>query len=134
MARSPALRRYDRRVIALSVVYAAFLFPVVFLFRRQPPSGGIAYLLAVLPALPIVGIFVAIGRYLVEEGDEYLRLLMTRQSLIASGLALSVAMMVGFLESFHLVAPIPSYWFAILWFAGLGLGNCVNKLTLERGG
>lgn len=134
MLKSPALRRYNRRVLVLSVVYAAFLFPVVFLFHRRPPTGALAYILAILPALPIVGIFVAIGRYLVEEGDEYLRLLMTRQSLIASGLALSAAMVVGFLESFGLTAPIPSYWFAILWFGGLGLGNCVNKLTVERGG
>ena len=133
MIKSPALGRYNRRVMVLSVVYAAFLFPVVFLFRREPPTGGVAYVLAILPALPIIGIFVAIGRYLVEESDEYLRLLMTRQSLIASGLALSAAMMAGFLESFHLVRPIPAYWFAILWFAGLGLGSCVNRLTVERG-
>ncbi len=134
MLKSPSLRRYNRRVIALSLAYAALLFPVVWLFRREPPVGGIAYLLAILPALPIIGIFAAIGRYLVEERDEYLRLLMTRQTLIASGLALSAAMAVGFLESFGLVPSIHSYWFAILWFGGLGLGNCVNKLTVERGG
>ena len=134
MTRSPAQRRYNYRVIALSAIYAALLFPVVFLFRRQPPSGAVAYVLAVLPALPIIGIFAAIGRYLIEERDEYLRLLMIRQTLVASGLALSAAMAVGFLESFDLIAPIHSYWFAILWFAGLGLGGCVNRLTVERDG
>lgn len=133
MSKSIAQRRYNRRVMGLSVAYAAFLLPIVAVFRHDPPAGGVAYALAILPALPIIGIFMAIGRYLVEERDEYLRLLMTRQTLIASGLALSVAMVVGFLESFDLIAPIHSYWFAILWFAGLGLGGCVNKLTVERG-
>ena len=132
MTKSPAQRRYNRRVIVLSLFYAAFLFPVVFLFRREPPSGAIAYPLAILPALPIIGIVVAIGRYLVEENDEFQRFLMIRQTLVASGIALSAAMVVGFLESFRLVGPIHSYWFAILWFAGLGIGQCVNKMTVER--
>ena len=129
MLKSPAQRLYNRRVIVLSVLYAAFLLPVVYLFKREPPTGPIAYGLAVLPALPIVGVFVAIGRYLVEESDEYLRQLMIRQMLVASALALPVAMVVGFLESFGLVAPVHSYWFVILWFAGLGLGECLNKIA-----
>ena len=126
---NPAQRRYNRRVLILSIVYAAVLLPVVFLFRIHPPGGAGAYLLAVLPALPIIGIFAAIGRYLGEEGDEYLRLLMTRQALIASGISLSVAMVWGFLESFSLAPQIPSYWFVVLWFAGLGLGGLVNRIA-----
>jgi len=38
--------------------------------------------LGLLPALPITGIFAALGRYLVEEPDEYVRLATVRQSLI----------------------------------------------------
>lgn len=129
MTRSSALRRYNRRVLILGVVYAAILLPIVWLFHHAPPSGPIAYALAVLPALPIIGIFAAIGRYLVEEGDEYVRLMMVRQTLVASALSLSVAMVVGFLESFDLVTPIHSYWFAILWFGGLGLGECLNRIA-----
>ena len=89
-----------------------------------------AYLAAILPALPIIGIFAAIGRYLVEEQDEYVRMLMVRQTLWASGFALSVATIWGFLESFDIVGHVDAYYVAVLWFGGLGIGACINKLTL----
>ena len=92
------------------------------------------YLAAVLPALPIIGIFGAIGRYLVEEQDEYVRMLMVRQTLWASGFALSVATVWGFLESFDLVGHVDAYYVAVLWFGGLGIGACINKLTARRDG
>ena len=87
-----------------------------------------------LPALPIIGIFGAIGRYLIEEQDEYVRMLMVRQTLWASAFALSVATTWGFLDSFGLVGHAEGYWIAILWFLGLGLGGIYNKLTLGDGG
>jgi len=89
---------------------------------------------AVLPALPIIGIFGAIGRYLVEEQDEYVRMLMVRQILWASGLTLSFATIWGFLNNFGLVGHADGYWLIALWFIGLGIGSLVNKLTLDDGG
>lgn len=134
MALTPALRRYNKRVLGLSVGYAIFLLAAVYGFKHHLVSGAIGYLVAVLPALPIVGIFAAIGRYLVEEQDEYVRMLMVRQTLWASGFALSLATIWGFLESFDLVGHIESYYIAVLWFGGLGVGSCMNKLTLGRPG
>jgi hypothetical protein len=58
---------------------------------------------------------------------------MVRQTLWASGFALSFATIWGFLESFDLVAHVEAYYVAVLWFGGLGLGACVNKLTVARG-
>ena len=133
MAKSPAIKRYNRRVITLSLIYAALLFGAVYLFVHHLLSGPIAYVAAVLPALPIIGIFLVIGRYLVEEKDEYLRDQFVRQALIASGFALSIATAWGFLENFDLVPHIYAYYAAILWFAGLGIGTCVNKLQAWRG-
>ena len=132
MPMRPALRRYNVRVIGLSLLYAAFLLPAVYAFKHHLVNGLFAWVAAILPALPIIGIFVAIGRYLVEEQDEYLRMLMIRQTLWASGFALSIATIWGFLESFELVQHIESYYVAVLWFGGLGLGACMNKLTLAR--
>ena len=85
---------------------------------------------AIAPALPIIGIFGAMGRYLIEEQDEYVRMLMVRQTLWASGFALSVATIWGFLESFELAGHIDAYYLAVVWFLGLGIGGCINKLTL----
>ncbi len=131
-AKSPAIRRYNHRVIWLSLLYAAFLLGAVYAFKHHLVSGPVAWIAAILPALAISGIFVAIGRYFVEEQDEYLRMLMVRQTLWASGFALSIATIWGFLESFDLVDHVPVYWVSVLWFGGLGLGACANKLTIGR--
>ncbi len=130
MLRTPALKRYNKRVIWLSLVYVIFLFAAVYGFNHELLHGAAAFMAAVLPALPIIGVFGAIGRYLVEEPDEYVRMLMVRQSLWASGFALSVATVWGFLESFELVGHIDAYYVAVLWFGGLGIGACINKLTV----
>jgi len=131
MVTSPATRRYNRRVIILSVTYAVVLVSAVYAFKNQLISGPATWVVAVLPALPIIGIFVAIGRWLVEETDEYLRMLMIRQTLWASGFSLSLATLWGFLENFDLVGHIESYYVAVLWFAGLGLGSLMNRLTMR---
>jgi hypothetical protein len=130
MSWNPAIKRYNMRVILLSLLYAIFLLIAVYAFKHQLLHGPVAYFAAILPALPIIGIFGAMGRYLLEEQDEYVRMLMVRQSLWASGFALSLATIWGFLESFGLVGHIDAYYVAIVWFMGLGVGAVMNKLTL----
>jgi hypothetical protein len=134
VARTPAWKRYNIRVVWLSLVYAAFLIAAVYGFKHQLVPGALKYFVAVLPALPIIGIFGAIGRYLVEEQDEYIRMLMVRQTLWASAFSLSVATTWGFLDNFRLVGHVDGYWIAVLWFVGLGLGGIYNKLTLGEAG
>jgi hypothetical protein len=134
MVRTPAWKRYKVRVIWLSLLYCAFLLPAVYGFKHQLVPHSVAFVVAVLPALPIIGIFGAIGRYLVEEQDEYVRMLMVRQILWASGLTLSFATVWGFLDNFGLGGHADGYWLIALWFAGLGLGGMVNKLTLGDAG
>src|ERR1700761_6442583 len=133
MSKSIAQSNYNKRVMALSLAYAVALLGAVYAFKHHLLSGPVAYVAAILPALAIIGIFGAIGLYLVEEQDEYLRMLMVRQTLWASGFALSIATIWGFLESFELVQHVEAYYVAILWFGGLGLGACANKLTIGRG-
>ena len=130
MVRSPAWKRYNWRVIWLSLLYGAFLLPAVYGFKHQLVPHSVAWLVAILPALPIIGVFVAIGRYLVEEQDEYVRMLMVRQTLWASGFALSVTTVWGFLENFGLVGHVEAYYISVLWFFGLAIGAIVNKLTV----
>ena len=114
--------------------YVLALFGVNAYFANSSPAGLAAYAAAVIPALPIIGVFFVIGRLLVElRTDEYVRMLMVRQTLIATAFALTVATVWGFLESFDLAAHFEAYWFAVLWFGGLGLGGCANAL-IERGG
>jgi hypothetical protein len=132
MSLSPARNNYNRRVLWLGLLYAVFLLGSIYGFKHHLIGGAVGYLVALLPALPIIGIFAAMGRYLLDEQDEYIRMLMVRQTLWASGFALSVATAWGFLESFDLVGHVESYYIAVLWFGGLGVGSCMNKLTLGR--
>lgn len=132
MTRGYAIKRYNRAVLLLSIVYAIFLVAAIIAIERYEVTGPLAYLLAILPALPIILIFAAIGRYLMEESDEYQRMLRVRQALVASGFALSLATAWGFLESFDLAGHVDAYFIAVIWFAGLGLGSCVNHFYRER--
>src|SRR5690349_10226027 len=131
---NPAQRRYNRTVLILSAAYALLLVGAISYFKAKSPSGVVAYATAILPALPIIGVFAAIGRYLGDEQDEYIRMLMVRQTLWATAFALSVATIWGFLESFELVGHVDAYYAAVLWFGGLGVGACINRLTLGSSG
>lgn len=129
-------RRYNRSIFLLMSGYGLALLGVNSFFANhagQTPQGISAIVIAALPALPVIGVFVVMGRFLARMTDEYLRMLLARQMLIATGLTLSVATAWGFVESFGLAAHVPAYYAAILWFGGLGLGGCVNR-WLERAG
>lgn len=130
MVRTAAWKRYNMRVIWLSLLYCAFLLPAVYGFKHQMIPEPLKYVVAILPALPIIGIFGALGRYLIEEQDEYLRMLMVRQVLWASAFTLSIATTWGFLDNFGLVGRVDGYWIIVVWYFGLGLGGLYNKLSL----
>ncbi|MES2136530.1 MAG: hypothetical protein V4502_05660 [Pseudomonadota bacterium] len=134
MIRTVAWKRYNWRVLWLSLAYAVLLIAAVYGFKHKLVPDALRYIVAILPALPIIGIFGAIGRYLIEEQDEYVRMLMVRQTLFASAFALSLATTWGFLESFDLIGHVEGYYVAIAWFLGLGLGGLYNKLTFGDGG
>ena len=132
MSKSAAQANYTRTVLILSVAYGVLLIGAELAFENDLLTTPLTYAVAILPAMPIIGMFAAIGRYLVDERDEYLRMLMVRQSLIASGFALSLATMWGFLDSFDLIFHLDGYWVAVAWFGGLGLGQCVNNVIARR--
>jgi hypothetical protein len=134
MPNRPAWKRYQWRMLWCSLLYAIFLIAAVYGFKHQLLHGPSAYVAAILPALPVIVIFAAIGRYLVEEEDEYIRLLMVRQTLWAGAFVLSVATIYGFLESFDLVRHVEAYYIVIVWIFGQAVGAAFNKLTVGETG
>jgi hypothetical protein len=125
---NPAQRAYVRRSVPLMIAYVAALFVAIRLHDTIAPTGPLAVALAILPALPLIGVVWALGRLLVEEQDEYLRSLHVRQFMIATGFMLVVTCIWGFLEMFDLVPHVPMYWAFIIWCAGLGIGTLANEL------
>ena len=135
MSQSPAVRRYLVRLFVLMTIYLVVLFAAVWTFRHGPPLGLLAWPLAIGPALPIVGVFWAVMRLLVEEKDEYLRMLFVRQALIATAFCLTVTTIWEFLQNFDLVpAGNGGFGAAFFWFVGLGIGGIANKLTFGDAG
>ena len=126
---SSARRRYTQRIAVCMAGYIATLFLAVAAFRDHHVAGPLAWLLAFLPGLCVAGVFWALGRLLVEENDEYLRSLLVRQLLVASGFTMVVATIYGFLENFDLVARFDAFYLTMLFFIGLGVGSLVNSLT-----
>jgi hypothetical protein len=127
-AASPANRAYLRRFFPLMILYAVLLFGAIWLNKALTPSGPLAVVLAILPALPLIGVVWAIGRLIVEETDEYQRSLTVRQVVVATGFMLAATSVWGFLETFGQVPHLPMYWAFILWCAGLGVGSLVNEM------
>ena len=133
--KSPAMRRYLIRLASLMTIYMITLFAAVYAFRHNLVSGPVAYPLAILPALPIIGVFWAVMRLLVEEPDEFLRMLFVRQTLIATGFCLTIMTIWEFLQNFDLVPPgNGGFGAAFVWFVGLGVGALYNWLTVGTTG
>ena len=132
---SPAMRRYLIRLAVLMTIYMAFIFLAGYLFRHNPPTGVAAYALAVLPALPIIGVVWTILRLIIEETDEYLRLLYVKDNLFATGFCLTVMTVWEFLKNYDLVSQ-DSHGFGatFVWFVGLGIGAIYFRLVRGEGG
>jgi hypothetical protein len=134
MTRSIARRRFSRSMLILSLIYVVILVGVTTFFRSPDRAGLLAYAAAALPALPVIGVIFVMGRYLVQESDEYLRMKFNRQVLIATGVMLAIVTVWGFLERFGLVVHVDAYWAAVVWFLGFGIvGRIVNRLTFGEG-
>jgi len=119
---SPALKRYNQRLILVALIYGAILIASTYGFKHHLMSNAMTVVAALCLALSLIGNFVAVGVYLAEEHDEYLRLLMTQRTLWASGTALGIATIWGYLESFGIVGAPAAFQVCLLWYGGLALG------------
>ncbi len=133
MAKTLAHRKYVKRVLIAMVGYIATLFLAEILIDDRGLSGPLAWLVALLPGVCVASVFWAIGRLLIEETDEYLRSLLVRQMLVATGMTMVIATIYGFLENYGLVGHVDAFYLTILFFAGLGVGSIVNRITLGDG-
>jgi hypothetical protein len=129
MAMSPIKRRYLMRISASMALYLVSLIGAKTLIEGHLVSGFATWALALMPGLAVVGMFGAIGRLIVEQTDEFIRMLLVRQNLIAVGFALSVASVWGFLEEFGLVGHVAAYWIVVLWALGSLVGALANRVT-----
>ncbi len=123
-----AKKRYTLRLSLAMVAYIIFLFGAVYAFKLSHPTGVLAYTLAILPALPCIGIFIIAGKYLAEESDEFQRMLFTQSMLWATGLTLSFATLWGFLDNFIPLPHFQMYLFFPIYWAITGFASAILRM------
>ncbi|MEL1249128.1 hypothetical protein [Aurantiacibacter gilvus] len=126
----PEKLRYLVRISIALAIYLGSLFAAEILIEDRGMTGWPAYVLAALPGLSFAAIFWIFVRLIVEERDEFFRMLYVRQMMVATGLALTAAAIWGFLETYLPVPHIRAFWWPTIWCFGLGIGAIYNKITM----
>jgi hypothetical protein len=103
----PAMRRVSNRLAVAMVVYFVTLLAATEAYGDGLAAGSLGYLLAILPAIPILAIFVLYGRYFREETDEVMRNIVMTSLIWSGALTLCEATVWGFLETF---GKAPNLW------------------------
>ncbi|KLI65169.1 hypothetical protein AAV99_02535 [Aurantiacibacter marinus] len=111
-------------------LYLGSLFAAEILIEDRGLSGWPAYMLAALPGLAFAAVFWIFVRLIVEERDEFFRMLYVRQLMVATGIALTAAAVWGFLETYMPVPHVRAFWWPTIWCFGLGIGAIYNKITM----
>ena len=117
----PAMQRYGNRLIAIMVVYFVVLMGAVALYERGLTAGPLGYVVALVPAAPLVAVFIIMGRLLREETDEFLREVSRTAFMWSGALTLCEATVWGFLETFGKVPHLWMWAVPVAFFAQLGL-------------
>jgi hypothetical protein len=120
------MRRYTARVLIFMGSYVAILTGSLLFARNGEHAQATLIGLALITAFPIIGVFWAIFRLLVETDDEYQRLLFAKQALLATAFTLTLVTVWQFLEVYDVVATGPK-WMAVIWFAMLGLAGPIVR-------
>ena len=119
--KDPAVRRYISRLVVAMVFYVAAIFLATWSFQHRHPHGIPAYLLAMLPAIPLLAVIAIFGTYLTELRDEFIRTIMVHSSLWATGVTLAFASCLGFLQQYVGGFNLPMYYLFVLWWVAFAL-------------
>lgn len=128
---NPVIMRYNRRVLFSSFGYVLGLGIAISIWKASEVGRATAFALALLPTLPTFYMIWAMGRYLVEETDEYLRYRTVRAAIMSLGGVLAIGIFWGFLETFEVVPHVWAWWVLPVWALGLGLAQMWMKVRGE---
>lgn len=118
-----ARKRYRHAMIILGIVYVALVITISWIlpisaWPEWPKRVG-----ALLPVLPIIGMVLAMGRYLNEEPDEFYRLVQTRAMLAATGALLVFGTAWGFLQEYAGLGAFPVLIILPIWCGAFALAT-----------
>ncbi len=127
-----ANKRYRRDFALTMVVYiVAVIGGAFFLKTFDTPPVWVSALVALASSIPVIFVFVLMGR-LLRETDEYTRLRQTEVLLLAGGITLSLCVTWGFLEMAEIVPHITSFWAGPLFFFLMGMVQLGRSLVEKK--
>lgn len=129
-----AQRRYVWRVGVAMTAFLATLFLADYWVDDRGLIGVPAAMLALLPGICAASVFWAIGRFFLDQEDEYQRMLLVRQLVIAGGISMSAMTIWGYLADFGIAAAPGGFYPLSIFFVGLGIGAIVNRLAFGEAG
>ncbi len=129
-----AQRRYVTRLLSVMAVYVLAILAGVTMKAQGLLNPQTTALVALIPGLCIVLVFWAMGRLIVELKDEFMRMLIVRQVLIATAFAFSLAAIHGFLSSFDVIEKVDAFYWPVTFFFGLFIGMVANRIKFGTWG
>ncbi len=130
--KTPAFRRYQRRVQVAMGVYMVLLLGAAYVLKHGSPHGWLLYFLSVLPALPVIVVIAAMGRYLQEEKDEYQKLRTMRAILVGTAALLTTVIVNDFVQTFAHTVAFPPFTSFIVFGAAMAIVQGVYWLRDRR--
>ncbi len=115
--RTEAAKRYQRRFAVVTALYIALVAGNTAMTHLTDSSPLATGAMAVLTALPIAAMLGVLGVYLREETDEFIRDRIVTSMLIATGVLLSFASVIGMLQFADLVGTVKVFLAFPLWCA-----------------
>jgi hypothetical protein len=111
----PTARRLVVRIASPIVLYLAVFAAVTWYYQAKHPVGIAAALIALASAVPFLVTIRAVMLFLKEETDEFLRARMLESWAIATGMALTICTVWGFLDQFEVVPHLPLWAVLPVW-------------------
>ena len=117
---TPAGRRYVVRTFAFMAPYVAINVAAIFGAFDEIYGRPQAWALALAVSAPVIGqIWATLS--LMNESDEFIRALIARQFILAAGLAMAIASVWGFGESYAGALHLPAWLIYPLFWACFGV-------------
>jgi peptidoglycan/LPS O-acetylase OafA/YrhL len=126
--KTPAFERYQRRVQIAMGVYVVVILGASYVLKLGSPHWLWLYFWSVLPAVPVIAVFVAVGRYLQEEKDEYQRLKMTQALLVGTAALLTTVIVNDFVQTFAHTVAFPPFTSFMIFAAACAIVQGVQRL------
>jgi xanthosine utilization system XapX-like protein len=109
-------------------IYLVVLLAAVWIVKHAHPHGWLLYTISLVPALPLLAMLGALGIYLTEEKDEYLRLITMRSLLVGTAVLLAMLVVDEVLRSISGAGALPPFTSWVTFFMAFGVAQAVQRM------